>query len=203
MKLAGLSCARKCGHDTADGCLVHAGHQSLLRARQHLLVLEERHHHEFHGRRSMPAPKELSATVGAASSSSSRPSARTSRPSTAAQSPSYGPGPRMRSSRASGRGACELPTENTSACEHSREQQRAVRGASERQVRPNSSRPRGGSFQRPVDLDRPDAAALLRYAAQQDSCVTSLVKVCAQSFNPSTIVRYGKSWPARSTTVMR
>lgn len=36
-------------------------------------------------------------------------------------------------------------------------------------------------------------AALLavgaRYPAQQDSCFTSLVKVCAASFSPSTIVK--------------
>lgn len=37
---------------------------------------------------------------------------------------------------------------------------------------------------------------LLRFPlhpAQQESCVTSFVNVCAASFNPSTIVRYGKS----------
>jgi hypothetical protein len=31
------------------------------------------------------------------------------------------------------------------------------------------------------------------HPAQQDSCVTSLLNVCAASFSPSTIVRYGKS----------
>jgi hypothetical protein len=31
------------------------------------------------------------------------------------------------------------------------------------------------------------------YPAQQDNCFTSLVKVWAQSFNPSTIVRYGNN----------
>lgn len=31
------------------------------------------------------------------------------------------------------------------------------------------------------------------YPAQQESCETSLVKVWAASFNPSTIVKYGKS----------
>ena len=41
------------------------------------------------------------------------------------------------------------------------------------------------------------------YPAQQESCFTSFAKVCAASLNPSTIVRYGKSWFERSLTVMR
>ena len=41
------------------------------------------------------------------------------------------------------------------------------------------------------------------YPAQQDRCFTSFAKVCAASLSPSTILRYGKSWLARSLTVMR
>ena len=41
------------------------------------------------------------------------------------------------------------------------------------------------------------------YPAQQDSCFTSLVNAWAASFSPSTMVRYGKSWFARSWTVIR
>ncbi len=58
-------------------------------------------------------------------------------------------------------------------------------------------------FRGPAECTTLHARALLRYAAQHDSCLTSLVKVCAQSFSPSTIVRYGKSWLERSAAVMR
>ncbi len=37
------------------------------------------------------------------------------------------------------------------------------------------------------------------HPAQHESCFTSLKKVCAASFNPSTIVRYGNNWSARRT----
>ena len=39
------------------------------------------------------------------------------------------------------------------------------------------------------------------YPAQQDSFFTSLSKVCAASFSPSTVVRYGKIVSARSSIV--
>ena len=39
------------------------------------------------------------------------------------------------------------------------------------------------------------------YPAQQESFVTSLSKVCAASFSPSTVVRYGKIISARSSIV--
>ena len=41
------------------------------------------------------------------------------------------------------------------------------------------------------------------YPAQQDSSVMSMENVWAASFSSSTIVKYGKIWPARSWTVMR
>lgn len=41
------------------------------------------------------------------------------------------------------------------------------------------------------------------YPAQQESWLTSCVNVCAASFSPSTIVRYGNNWLARSCTVVR
>ena len=56
-----------------------------------------------------------------------------------------------------------------------------------------------GCFRGAVHAHAPDAG----YPAQQDSCLTSFEKVCAASFNPSTIVRYGKSWLERFVTVMR
>lgn len=34
-----------------------------------------------------------------------------------------------------------------------------------------------------------DARSFIAHPAQQDNCFTSLLKVCAASFNPSTIVR--------------
>ena len=41
------------------------------------------------------------------------------------------------------------------------------------------------------------------HPAQQESCFTSLLKVCAASFSPSTIVRYGNNWSASACTVIR
>ncbi|KAF0208008.1 MAG: hypothetical protein FD139_3668 [Methylocystaceae bacterium] len=45
--------------------------------------------------------------------------------------------------------------------------------------------------------------SFIAYPAQQDSCFTSLLKVCAASFSPSTIVRYGNNWSASSCAVIR
>src|SRR5712692_10862364 len=43
---------------------------------------------------------------------------------------------------------------------------------------------------------------LLGYPAQQESWLTSFVKICAQSLMPSTMVRYGNNCPPRSVTVI-
>ncbi len=48
---------------------------------------------------------------------------------------------------------------------------------------------RSGLTPRPEGLASPP----LCHPAQQESCFTSFVKVCAQSLRPSTMVRYGKS----------
>lgn len=46
---------------------------------------------------------------------------------------------------------------------------------------------------RPHEQPHAFEAAHGHYPAQQDSCLTSFEKVCAASFSPSTMVRYGKS----------
>ena len=54
----------------------------------------------------------------------------------------------------------------------------------------------------PIGPASPGRKRSPNYPAQQESCFTSLVKVCAQSLMPSTMVRYGNSCPPRSVTLI-